>query len=471
MNNAKEFAEHARQLTEWMANYLENIRELPVRSQVSPGQILASLPSAPPEQAESFEAIFADFRQDLLKGITHWQHPSFFAYFPANSSYPSLLAEMLTAALGAQCMIWETSPAAAELEERMMQWLLQMTGLPTEWHGVIQDTASSATLCALLTAREQATNYQINENGWAGIPPLAIYCSQETHSSIEKAAKIAGFGRNMVRKIPTDAQYALLPEQLEAAIQADLAAGVKPVAVVATLGTTSSTAMDPLPAIGQICQRFGVWLHVDAAYAGTAAVLPECRWMNQGAELADSYVFNPHKWMFTNFDCTAYFVRDKDALIRTFSIMPEYLKTAADSQVNNYRDWGIQLGRRFRALKLWFVIRGFGVEGIRDRLREHLRLAHWFADAVAQIPDVRIMAPVHLNLVCFRFEPSGLSAGEQDAYNQKLMEVINRTGKAYLTHTRLSGLYTIRAVFGQTHLEQADVEALLHLIGEMRKTI
>ncbi len=348
--NLDQFRHHAHGFVDWMADYLENVESYPVRARVEPGEVAARLPVAPPEQGESMEAIFRDFETVLLPGITHWQHPSFFAYFPANSSPPSVLAEMLTATLGAQCMSWQTSPAATELETRVMDWLRHMIGLPEGYAGVIQDTASAATLCALLSAREQTTGFGANEAGTGDSGGLTAYCSEEAHSSVEKGVKIAGLGRDALRKIPVDERFGLIPAALEEAIGADLAAGRKPACVVATLGTTGASGFDPLRPIGDICRRHGVWLHVDAAWAGSALVLPEQRSMIDGIDAVDSFVFNPHKWLFTNFDCSAYFVRDAAALVRTFEILPEYLKTSEDERVVNYRDWGIPLGRRLRAL-------------------------------------------------------------------------------------------------------------------------
>lgn len=457
--NLEEFRHHAHQAVDFMADFLGDIEQYPVKSQAKPREIYDQLPASPPAQPEDMEAIMADFTQHILPGMTHWQSPNFFAYFPGNSSYPSVIAEMLTATLAAQCMIWDTSPAAAELEELCMNWLKEMCALPAEWEGVIQDTASSATLCAILSAREQASEFAVNKAGFEGFTDFRVYCSTETHSSIDKAVKIAGIGAANLVKVAVDDEMGMDPAALEAAIQADLQAGKRPLCVIATLGTTSTTAFDPLEPIGQICQQHGLWLHVDAAFAGTAMILPEQRWMGQGIELADSYVFNPHKWMFTNFDCTAYFVKDKEALIRTFSILPEYLKTSSRGQVNDYRDWGIALGRRFRALKLWFVIRSFGVEGIQARLRDHLSYAQWLVEQVEAHPHAMLMAPTKLNLVCFRFCPEYLSLLEQDALNEKILHQLNDSGKLYLTHTKVKGRYTLRMVIGQTYVEKRHVEA------------
>jgi aromatic-L-amino-acid decarboxylase len=463
----KAFRKCSHELVDWMASFLEEIESYPVRSQIQPGDIKQKLPDGPPQTGEPFEKIMEDFESIILPGITHWQHPSFFAYFPANSSYPSVLAEMLTATLGAQCMIWQTSPAAAELEERMMSWLGGMLGLPASWHGVIQDSASTATLCSILTARERATRFGVNERGFIAGNRLIVYGSEETHSSIEKAVKIAGIGTENLRKVEVDASYAMIPEKLEEAIEKDMDRGFMPCCAVATLGTTGSTAIDPLEPIGEICRKHGVWLHVDAALAGSALVLPECRYMINGLDHADTFVFNPHKWMFTNFDCSAYFVKDREALIKTFEIHPEYLKTKEGTTVNNYRDWGIQLGRRFRALKLWFVIRTFGVRGIQDTIRSHIRMARSIVEKIEKSRDFELLAPAPLNTVCFRYKPEGISdPGELNDLNAELLEKLNSTGKVYFTHTKLDGKYTIRFVIGQTYVTQKHVDRGWELIVE-----
>ena len=472
MKNPADFRAEAHKMADRMADYFEQIAQYPVKSQVKPGDILSRLPLSPPGNSESMATVMADFEQIILPGITHWQNPNFFAFFPANSSYPSVLAEMLTAALGQQGMIWETSPAAAELEERVMEWLKEMCGLPASWTGVIQDTASASTLAALLTAREKVSGFNINEEGFQSTENLRIYCSTETHSSIEKAVKIAGFGRKNLCKIPVDNEFALQPGALRAAINRDLEAGYKPTCVIATIGTTGSTAVDPIREIGNICREYGIWLHIDAAFAGTALVLPEMRHLADGLELADSYVFNPHKWMFTNFDCSAYFVRDPEMLIRTFEILPEYLKTRTRGLVNDYRDWGVALGRRFRALKLWFVIRNFGVEGIREKIRLHLRLAQWLAQEINTSEDFELLAPVPLSLVCFRFNPKGNSSEEVlNQKNEQLLQLLNASGKIYMTHTKLNGRYTLRMVIAQTNVEFEHVKQAWSLIQETAKSI
>ncbi|MGD9347683.1 MAG: pyridoxal-dependent decarboxylase, partial [Candidatus Aminicenantes bacterium] len=405
--------------------------------------------------------IFEDFKTIILPGMTHWQHPSWFAYFPANNSPPSVLAELLTAGMGAQCMVWVTSPAAAELEERVLEWLRGMLGLPEGMSGVIQDTASTTTLVALLTAREKSTNFLSNRGGVH--EKLSVYVSEEAHSSVEKGAKIAGYGTDNIRRIPADDHFAMIPARLEAAVVADKERGLKPACVVATVGTTSSCGIDPLRPVGEICRSHGLYLHVDAAYAGTAAILPEKKWILNGVEYADSFNFNPHKWMLTNFDCSAHFVKDPKGLIRTFEIHPEYLKTGVDAVVKNYRDWGIQLGRRFRALKLWFVIRSYGIEGLQNIVREHIRLAELFKGRVEEHGLFEILAPVHLSLVCFRLN-DGRSEEELNALNKKLIESINETGKILLSQTTLKGKFALRMAIGSRTTEERHVRQAWDLI-------
>lgn len=449
-----EFRAHGKALVDWIADYYEQIERYPVLSRVAPGEVRAALPAGPPQTGEPFADWLADVERAILPGITHWQSPNFFAYFPANASFPSILGELLSAGLGVQGMLWQTSPAATELETLVLDWLVGMLGLPDQFlstgagGGVIQDTASSAVLAALIAARDKMTN---NGND----PRLRAYCSTQTHSSVEKAAGVAGVGRGNLRAVGVDANYAMRPEALRAAIEADLAAGLRPFFVVATVGTTSSLAMDPVRAIGEICREFGLWLHVDGAMAGTAALCPEFRHFQNGLELADSYAFNPHKWMFTNFDCDCLWVADRAALIRSLSILPEYLKNAATAAgaVFDYRDWHVQLGRRFRALKLWFVIRHYGIEGLQHHVREHVRLAQQFADWVSADPRFELAAPATLNLVCFRLREGG------DAANQALLAKLNASGRLYLTHTMLNDRYVLRLCVGQTHTEARHVAA------------
>jgi aromatic-L-amino-acid decarboxylase len=465
--DVKEFRKRGHELVDWMADYFENIEQYPVKSRVEPKQIIQQLPESAPEHAEPFEVIFKDFQDIIIPGMTHWQHPCFFAYFNANNSFPSVLAEMLTAAMGAQCMIWQTSPAAAELEERVMQWTAKLIGLPKNFIGVIQETASAATLCSLLSAREKFSDYGINKGGLYDSKKFTVYCSSETHSSIEKAVKVIGLGKETLRKIEVDDNFAMVPEKLEAAVVRDKQQGFLPLAVVVTIGTTGSTAIDPLEPVGHICQKHNLWLHVDAAYAGTSLVLPEKREVIKGIEMADTFVFNPHKWMFTNFDCSAYFVQDREPLVRSLEILPEYLKTKEGSSVNNYRDWGIQLGRRFRALKLWFVLRSFGVSGIREKVKNHIQWAQELAAEIQASEDFELLAPVPFSTICFRYKPKGISDLDTlNHLNQQLMESLNDSGKLYLTHTKLNGIYTLRLVIGQTSQEKRHIEQAWERIKE-----
>ena len=470
------FRKHGHELVDWVADYMESVEQYPVMSRALPGEISARLPQEPPSKGESMERILKDFEEIVIPGVTHWQHPGFFAYFPANTSGPSILAELLTSALGINAMVWQTSPAATELEERVTEWLRIMLRLPDEFRGVIQDTASTATICALLCAREQAAGFGINEKGfssWPGKKALRLYTSEEAHSSVEKGAKIAGFGAENVVRVAVDSKFAMDPAALEEAIARDEAAGCKPCCICATVGTTSSTAIDPLNEIGEIARTRGLWFHIDAALAGSAAILPEKRSMLDGVELADSFVFNPHKWLFTNFDCSAFFVKDARTLIRVFSIDPEYLKTGRDSEVVNFRDWGIQLGRRFRALKLWFVIRSFGVEGLRERLRAHLALAQDFRSWVEKDPDFELLAPVRVNTVCFRYRPAEQELTEEklDALNKRIMDEINADGTIYMTHTRLGGRFSLRVSIGQTYTRSHHVENAWRIIRRKAASI
>jgi aromatic-L-amino-acid decarboxylase len=409
--------------------------------------------------------ILTDFREIILPGITHWNHPRFFAYFPANHSGPSILGELLSAALAVNGMVWQSSPAATELEEVVMEWLGRMLELPDGFRGVIQDTASTATLCALLCARERLSRFKINDRGFSHWPeqaPLRVYTSSEAHSSVEKGLKIAGFGSENLVKVSVDKAYAMDPQDLERQIQRDFERGFNPCCVVATVGTTSSTALDPLRPIGEVAERHGLWFHVDAALAGSAAILPEKRWILDGIEYVDSFVFNPHKWLFTNFDCSAFFCQHPEVLTSTFSIMPEYLKTDLDRQVTNFRDWGIQLGRRFRALKLWFVLRFYGVEELRKKLREHLKLTQEFAEWIEQSPDFELLAPVPLNTVCFQFNPSersqeSLPMGELERLNKSILDEVNHSGKIFMTHTKLGANFRLRLCVGQTQTRREHV--------------
>lgn len=461
----EEFRRAGHELIDWIADYLENAERFPVLAQVAPGDIRRRLPPSPPEQGEPLDRILRDFREIILPGVTHWNHPRFFAYFPANNSGASILGEMLSAALGVNGMLWQTCPAATELEEHVMDWLRQLLDLPESFRGVIQDTASTSAVVALICARERLTEHGVNRQGFvagAASGALRVYVSIEGHSSVEKGAKIAGFGAENVVAVDVDDDFAMNPDDLARRIAADRARGLRPCAVVATVGTTSSTALDPLEPIGEVAKREGLWLHVDAALAGSAAILPERRAILAGIAQADSLVFNPHKWLFTNFDCSAYFTQDAETLTRAMAITPEYLKTDRDAEVTNFRDWGIPLGRRFRALKLWFVLRHFGAEGLRARLREHLRLADQFRQWVDASDCFERLAPVPLNTVCFRFHPAGsgnspLSEQELQRRNQALLAEINAGGRVYLTHTRLRDRFTLRLCVGQTATEERHV--------------
>ncbi len=466
-----EFREHAHKLVEWMAGYMEKVEEYPVKSNVKPGEIFRKLPDSPPLNPESFGTFLKDFEEIIMPGITHWQSPNFFAYFPANASPPSILAEMLTSTLAAQCMIWETSPAAAELEEKVMNWLRDMIGLPASFEGVIQDTASTASLAAIITAREKITSFSINNDGMKDGPALRVYCSEQTHSSIEKAVKIAGLGKKNLVKIGVREDFSMDHNKLRKAIEEDMEKGFVPCCVVATIGTTGTTAVDPLRSIGEICKEKGIWLHVDAALAGTALLLPEFQWMLDGKEYIDSFVFNPHKWMFTNFDCTAFFIRDAASLIKTFEILPEYLKTRTRGKVNDYRDWGVPLGRRFRALKLWCVIKCYGLTGIQEKIRLHIQIAKELAEKISQEVDFEIMAPVLLNTVCFRYVPAGIEEEQVNRLNEKLNHILNDSGKLYLTHTLLKNRYTLRMVTAQTNVTQGHVDKAWDLIQRTARNL
>ena len=463
-----EFRRAGHELVDWIADYLRDVERLPVVPDVRPGDIRRQLPASPPARSEPIERLFADFREVIVPGMTHWGHPGFFSYFPANTSPPSILAEMLTAGLGAQCMSWLTSPAATELEQVTMDWLRQMIGLPPSFTGVIQDTASTATLVALLTARERATRFAAGARGVADGPRLTVYASRERHSSVDKAARIAGYGVEQLRLIDTDADYGMRPDALREAMARDVDDGFVPACVVATIGTTSSTGIDPVGDVAAIAKAHEAWVHVDAAYAGSAAILPEQRALFAGWELADSVLVNPHKWMLVNFDCTAYFVRDVDALLRTFSANPEYLRTAHDAEVANFRDWGIQLGRRFRALKLWWVIRSYGVEGLQAVLRSHCAWAQEVAAWIAADDRFELAAPVPFALVCFRLKARpGERASDADARTRALMERANATGRVFFGHTLLDGRYTIRMSIGARATERRHVVEAWEMLQAM----
>jgi aromatic-L-amino-acid decarboxylase len=458
-----EFRRAGGAILEWVARYLERIEDYPVLARSEPGEIRGKLPAAAPLEGEPWEQIIADLDRIVVPGLTHWQSPGFFAYFPANASPPAILGDLVSAGLGVQGMLWTSSPSCTELEAHVLDWLVDMLHLPPSFKstarggGVIQDTASSATLCALLAARERASGYAVNESGVDR--RLIVYGSTQAHSSLEKAVAVAGIGRQNLRLIDTDEHYAMRPERLADAIAADAAAGSTPCMVCATVGTTSSTAIDPVGAIGAICREHGVWLHVDAALAGNAAVCPEFHWLHDGVDRADSYCFNPHKWLLTNFDCDCFYVADRATLIRTLSVLPEYLRNKATESgaVFDYRDWHVPLGRRFRSLKLWFVIRHYGIEGLRRHIRRHVALAREFAEWVAADPEFEIAAPAPLNLVCFRHRGS-------DAFNRRLLETVNASGSVFLTHTMLHDRFVLRLATGGTYTERRHVERAWHLL-------
>ncbi len=468
--NLEEFRANAHRLVDWMADYYGKIEEYTVKSQVKPGDIIKQIPTSPPDDREPFDEIMKDVERKIMPGMTHWQHPNFHAYFPGNSSFPSILGEMMTSTLAAQCMIWETSPAAAELEEQMMNWFREMMKLPDHWHGVIQDTASTGTLVSLLCAREWKCDFSINKEGF-GSQKLRIYCSAETHSSIAKAVKIAGFGEDNLVKMEVNDDMSMNTSLLEKAIENDLSHGHTPCAVVSTLGTTGTLAFDDVVSVDQICKKHKLWHHVDAAYAGSALVLEEYHHLSDTLEKVDSFLFNPHKWMMTNFDCSVYYASNKDTLLRTLSILPEYLKTSTTGKVNDYRDWGIPLGRRFRALKLWFVIRTYGVSGIRKVLRNHIEFAAWLEQQIQEHKDFELVTERRMNVIVFRHFDEKSTSEVLNEKNEKLLKLINDSGKAYLTHTKVQNKYVLRIVLGQTYLEKRHVENVWRLIQSTLNSI
>jgi len=424
----------------------------PVLSTATPGAVAAQIPLTAPATAESLDAILADVEQIIVPGITHWHHPAFFAYFANSSSVPSLLGELLTSGLNANAMLWVTSPAATELEQRVLEWLWTAMGLPDarDWFGIITDTASMSTLLAIAAARE-AAGFDVRRKGLAGredLPVLRVYCSEHTHSSVDKACITLGIGTDNVVKIPVDDDFRMRADALEAAIAADRAAGMLPLAIVATVGTTSTSSIDPVPAIADLCARESIWLHVDAAYAGVMGIAPEFRWVLNGVERADSMVTNPHKWLFTTMDCSAFWTRHQDVLRNAFSLVAEYLVTGRDSEVVNYMDYGVQLGRRFRALKLWMVMRAFGTDGLAARLRDHCAMAREFASQVEADPSWTLSAPVPFSLVCFRYAPAEMSDADADLRNAQMLAAVNAAGRVYLSHTRLHGRFVLRLAIG-----------------------
>lgn len=463
--NPEEFRQVGHQLIDWIADYRAHLADFPVMVRVEPGAIRAQLPATPPASAESFDRMFHDLEHLILPGLLHWQHPHFYGYFPANGELSSVLGDYLSTGLGVIGLSWQASPALSELEEVVTDWLRQMVDLSSAWSGVIQDTASTSTLVALICARERASKYGLARAGLQGEEkPLVVYTSSQSHSSVEKGALLAGFGRANVRAIAIDEQYAMRTDALATAIEADLEHGLLPCAIVATSGTTATTALDPIEELAQIARRYHLWLHVDAAMAGSAMILPEYRWMWQGIEGADSLVLNAHKWLGAVFDTSLYFVRDPEHLVRVMSTNPSFLQSAVDDQVKNLRDWGIPLGRRFRALKLWFLIREQGVTGLQARLRRDIANARWLAEQVQVAENWRVLAPVVLQTVCVRHEPPGLTGEDLDRHTLAWLARVNSSGEAYLTPAQLDGRWMVRLSIGSLLTERTHVEALWVLL-------
>lgn len=462
-----EFRHWAHQMVDWIADYRSQIESRPVMPGVAPGSIRARLPIAAPEQPEPVSALLADLEALILPGLMHWQSPRFFGFFPANASLASVLGDLAASGLGVLGLSWQAAPALTELEEAMTDWMRRLLGLSDAWRGVIQDTASTSTLVALLCARERASGFSQERGGFQSLNQLfTVYVSEHSHSSVEKAALLAGFGREQVRAIATDASFALRPEALAAALAADRRAGRKPCAIVATTGTTSTAAMDPLVPLAELAREYALWLHVDAAMAGSAMLLDECRWMWQGIDAADSLVLNPHKWLGAVFDCSLYYVRDPAVLTRVMSTHPSYLRSSADAEVRNLRDWGLPLGRRFRALKLWFLLREQGAEGLRARLRRDLANAQWLAGEIGAARGWQLLAPVQLQTLCVRHEPPGLAGESLDRHTLAWVERLNRSGAAYLTAAQLAGRWMARVSIGAEATERRHVEALWQAMRE-----
>ncbi len=462
-----QFRQAGHRLIDWIADYRGGIETRRVMAATAPGDIKAMLPKAPPQQPESFDTIIGDLDRVVAPGLTTWQHPRFFGYFPSNGLLASVLGDYVSTGLGVIGLAWQSSPALTEVEEVVTDWMRQMLGLSDAWNGVINDTASTSTLVALLCARERTSSYSLGRDGLQGqLQPLVVYASAHGHSSVEKAALLAGFGKANVRIVPHDAAYAMRPDSLEDMVKDDIANGRRPCAVVATTGTTTSTALDPIEPIARVAGRHGLWLHVDAAMAGSAMILPECRGMWHGVELADSLIVNAHKWLGAVFDCSIYFVRDPEHLVRVMSTNPSYLQTSADGRVTNYRDWGLPLGRRFRALKLWFLIREQGVEGLQARLRRDLDNAKWLEGQIAGAPQWRVLAPVPLQTLCVRHTPEGLDTEAVDRHTLEWVARLNQSGEAYLTPALLDGRWMVRVSIGAELTERVHVEQLWRLMQE-----
>lgn len=472
--SAEDFRRFGHEVIDSIGDYLAHVSERPVLSQIKPGQLVSQLPPSPPSTGEAMETILSDVERLITPALTHWNHPSFFAYFATSSSAPGIFGELFSAAFDVKAMLWRTSPASTELEQVALDWLRQMMGLDAGFDGIIYDTASVASMHAIAAARE-SLNLRIREDGMSGrpdLPLLRLYVSEQAHSSIEKAALTLGLGQRSVRQIPTDAEFRMDASSLARAIEEDRRAGALPFCVVATVGTTSTSSIDPVPAIADICEEHKIWLHVDAAYAGSAAILPEMRHILDGSERADSLVTNPHKWLFTPFDLSVLYSRRMDVLRHAFSLVPEYLKTSEAETVRNGMDYGIQLGRRFRALKLWMIIRYFGHEGLAARIREHCRLAQVFADWIKESPDWELLAPVPFSLVCFRAcprvegETEDARAARLDAFNEAMMNNLNAGGEIFFSHTRLNDVYTLRLAIGNIRTTEAHVRRAWELLNE-----
>jgi len=457
----EEFRAAGHRLIDWIADYRSRTEPLPVMARTEPGEVKAQLPASPPDEPEAFESILADLDRVVVPGLSHWQHPRFFGYFPCNGLLASVLGDYVSTGLGVLGLSWQSSPALTEVEEVVTDWLRQMMGLDEAWSGVIADTASTSTLIALICAREKTTDYGLARGGLqTEAQPLIVYASAHAHSSVDKAALLAGFGRENIRHVPHDDKYAMRADALEEMIERDRRSGARPCAVVATIGTTTTTSFDPVKAIAAIAHRHGLWLHVDAAMAGSAMILPECRSQWHGIDAADSLVVNPHKWLGAAFDCSVYYVRDPEHLVRVMSTNPSYLQSSADGRVKNLRDWGIPLGRRFRALKLWFLIREQGVNGLRARLRRDIGNALWLEEKIRAADDWRVLAPVALQTLCVRHEPPGLDGADLDRHTLAWAERLNKSGAAYLTPALLDGRWMVRVSIGAEATERHHVEAL-----------
>jgi len=457
----EEFRKHGHQLIDWIADYRARVESLPVMARTAPGEIRAQLPKAPPQNPENFSAIFQDLDRVIVPGLSHWQHPRFFGYFPSNGTLASVLGDYLSTGLGVLGLSWQSSPALTEVEEVTTDWVRQMSGLSDAWSGVITDTASTSTLIALICARERTTNFSLTRGGLqAEERPLNVYVSGHSHSSVEKAALLAGFGRVNVRPVPHDAEFAMRADALAEMVRADAKAGKKPCAVVATVGTTTTTAFDPVAKIAEVARAHNLWLHVDAAMAGSAMILPEYRALWDGVESADSLVSNTHKWLGAAFDCSIYFVRDEQHLVRVMSTNPSYLRSAVDEQVKNLRDWGIPLGRRFRALKLWCMIREQGVTGLQKRLRRDMANAQWLAGEISRTSNWRVLAPVRLQTLCVRHEPAGITGEALEKHTQAWADRVNRSGIAYLTPALLEGRWMVRVSIGAETTEREHIAQL-----------